>query len=63
VKTAVRGLSGGRAWHGCCGGAVASWDCRLRPTFRARLMRVGVVRRHLGALSGESQMATWTCTG
>jgi hypothetical protein len=29
---------------------------------RSSALRVGVVRSHLGALSGESQMATWTCT-
>jgi hypothetical protein len=30
---------------------------------RSSGLRVGVVRSNLGALSGESQMATWTCTG
>ena len=30
---------------------------------RSSGLRVGVVRSHLGPLSGESQMATWTCTG
>jgi hypothetical protein len=30
---------------------------------RSSGLRVGVVRSNLGPLSGESQMATWTCTG
>jgi hypothetical protein len=30
---------------------------------RSSALRLGVVRSNLGALSGQSQMATWTCTG
>lgn len=37
---------------------VAHAGCERRPSE----LRVGVVRSNLGALSGESQLATWTCT-
>ncbi len=50
-----------------CGWAACAWTLCIvahagcgRPS---RELRVGVIRSNLDALSGESQMATWTCTG
>jgi hypothetical protein len=59
VKTAVRWTVGGWTvwvWTLCM---VAHAGCDRRSSG----LHVGVVRSNLDALSGESQMATWTCTG
>ena len=59
MKTAVQWTVGGwTAWVSVlC--IAAGAGCGRRPGE----LRVGVARSNLGALSGESQLATWTCTG
>src|SRR5262249_7554275 len=59
VTTGVRWTVGGWAvcaWTLCI---VVHAGCDRRSS----ALRLGVVRSNLSALSGESQMATWTCTG
>lgn len=59
MKTGVRWIVGGwPAWLWmCC--ILAQGGCDWRPS----APRVTSVRSHLDTQSGQSQMATWTCTG
>jgi hypothetical protein len=58
MKTGVRSTAGGWVAWALALGIVAHAGCERR----SGALRLGVARSNLAAQSGESQMATWTCT-